>query len=393
MKKYNIAIFDMAPSHYRTPIYTMLAKKNNIDFTVYFSSDYGTKKQFNSEYNTRIKWEIDLSKFKHKFLTNYYLGNPELKPSRLWNLGTVKEIIKNKFDAVVIVGYSPVSHKLAIITARLMNIPIILKEEIDLFQKNNSIKWKIKDIAFKLFFKKIGAFIYGYKKNKEFYKYYGSEREKLFFFPCAVNNEMLQYQRKNLSSKVALRMKLNIPKNKLVGVLIGRLVKGKNSMDAVRAFERLSNKAFLLIIGDGEDKEKIKKYIIKKNIKNIKLVGFVPQSKIGNYLKASDVYMLPSEIDRSSKSLNDAMNFGLVPIVSDKVPTAQDLIKGKKTGFIHKNGDIENIIEILRELFKNQKILKLKQKNSEKIIKLWNFNKDIKGLMGAIEYVTKTKKN
>jgi len=83
------------------------------------------------------------------------------------------------------------------------------------------------------------------------------QKEKNYsFFPCAVNNEMLQYQRKNLSSKVALRMKLNIPKNKLVGVLIGRLVKGKNSMDAVRAFERLSNKAFLLIIGDGEDKEK-----------------------------------------------------------------------------------------------------------------------------------------
>ena len=102
--------------------------------------------------------------------------------------------------------------------------------------------------------------------------------------------------------------------------------------------------------------------------------------------------MLASSEDRSPKSLNETMNFGLPAIVTDAVATAPDLIKKGKTGFVYPVGDIDKLSKYIEKLYKDKTLYRKMSKNVDRLIKEWNFDKDIKGLMEAVNYVTKNKK-
>ena len=283
MEKQKIAILDMSPTHYRVPIYTRFTKEKNINFTVYFSSDHGMHKTFSPAFNKQLKWENDISGFNYKFLKNYYKYQSTIRLTKMWNFGIIKEIIKNKFDAIVIISYTPFSHKLAMVTAKLTKTPIILKEEADLLKQPGGIKGKIKKIILKKIIKNSSAFIYGYSKNKEFYENYGASKKQLFFFPCAVNNEMFQNQRKKLPSKNELKETLGFSSKDFLGIFIGRLIQLKNVMHLIKAVEKLQKKnipAGLIIVGEGLERENLEKYIKDNNINKIKFIGFKQQSEL-----------------------------------------------------------------------------------------------------------------
>jgi len=393
MKKQKITILDMSPTHYRVPIYTKLAKRKNIDLMVYFSSDYGIKKSYNKAFGCKLKWENDLSGFTHKFLKNYHWSKNPLPPKKMWNFGIIKEIIKNKFDAIVIVSYTPLSHELAIIMAKLMGTPIILKEEIDLDKQPKGVKGILKKIFLKIIIKNSDGLLYGYKKNKEFYKYYGAKEKKLFFFPCAVDNNFFQKEKKKLPKKEILKKKLGFSKDDFIGIFIGRLIKQKNVLHLIKAIEMLQKKKLpigLIVVGEGDQKKALKDYVKKNKINKIKFVGFKQQRELGKYIKASDISLLASSDDRSPKSLNETMNFDLPAIVTNYVKTAPDLVKVRRTGFIYPVGNIIKLSKYIEKLYKDKILYKHMSKNTANLIKKWNFDKDIEGLLEAVDHVSKS---
>lgn len=391
MKKYKIAIVDMAPSHYRVPIYTKLAEVKNIDIIVYFSSDHGTKRMFSRAFNKSLRWENDLSGFKHSFLKNYYYKKNPFPPKGMWNFGIIKEIIKNKFDAIVIISYTPISHKLAMIAAKFIGVPIIFKEEADLLKQPGGIKGILKKIFLKNIIKISNALLYGYKKNKEFYEYYGAEKNRLFFFPCAVDNNAFQKQKKRLPDKNILKQKLGFKKNDFLGIFIGRLIPLKNVRHQIQVIEKLQERgvpAGLIVVGDGSERKSLEKYVKDNKIKRIKFVGFRQQHQLAEYIKAADFSLLASSEDRSPKSLNETMNFGLPAIVTDAVATAPDLVKPGRTGFVYPVGNIKRLSNYIEKLYRDKKLYRNMAQNTDALIKKWNFDEDVRGLLNAIEYVT-----
>ena len=59
---------------------------------------------------------------------------------------------------------------------------------------------------------------------------------------------------------------------------IGRLTRQKNYLELIKGFTNFSKKngerSNLIILGEGEDKQKLKKFIKEQNIKNCFLLGF-----------------------------------------------------------------------------------------------------------------------
>jgi glycosyltransferase involved in cell wall biosynthesis len=390
MKELNIAILDMVPTHYRIPIYSKLSKEKIIKTIIYFSSSHGIKKSFSPAFNTELKMNNNLSEINYKFLKNYYPDQSTVRVARMWNFGIIKEIIKNKFDAIVIISYTPFSHKLAMITAKLTGIPVILKEEIDLHKQPKGTKGFLKQIFLRIIIRSSDGLLYGYKKNKEFFKHYNAKEKNLFFFPCAVDNEMFQKQKQKLPKKELLKKELGFSKNDFIGIFIGRLIKQKNVLHLIQAIKNLQNKkipAGLIIVGEGDQREMLKNYVKKNKIKKIKFAGFKQQRELGRYIKASDISLLASSEDRSPKSLNETMNFGLPAIVTNYVKTAPDLVKIGKTGFVYPVGDITKLSKYIEKLYRDKILYKKMSKNTNILIKKWNFNKDIEGLLKAVKYV------
>jgi glycosyltransferase involved in cell wall biosynthesis len=72
----------------------------------------------------------------------------------------------------------------------------------------------------------------------------------------------------------------------------------------------------------------------------MRMLGFVNQSKIAEWYGAADLFVLPSCQEKWGLAVNEAMAAGAVPIVSDAVGCAPDLVT-RDVGWVHAAGDID----------------------------------------------------
>ncbi|MFI3314336.1 MAG: glycosyltransferase family 4 protein [Rikenellaceae bacterium] len=105
--------------------------------------------------------------------------------------------------------------------------------------------------------------------------------------------------------------------NNVVGVITtGRLTPSKNIITAIRAVADLKELDYhYTIIGDGVDKERIKKEISRYDLQDrVTILNHVSRSEVIKNIQASDIFLFPSLREGGSWSLMEAMGVGL-PVV------------------------------------------------------------------------------
>jgi len=394
MKKYKLAISASHPIQYQTPLFKKITENSQIDLMVYFNWDFGVgEESFADEFGKKIKWDIPiLEGYKYKFLKNFFL-----KPSDIFfgqiNLGIIKELVINNYDAVVVFGWNSFTNWLVFLTKFIHRTRIILQSESPLNQELLKSKWKIKikKIILGWLFKHISAFLYIGEENKKFYQFYDIPEEKLFFAPYAVDNERFTAANKELRSKnYELRKKLGIGKNDIVILFVGKLIEKKRPMDILRAYGSIiHNSKFiihLLFVGDGVLRSNLEKYVKENNLKNIHFTGFKNQTELPQYYALADIFVLPSGIGETwGLVVNEAMCFSLLVIVSDVVGCGQDLVRQNENGFVFLLGDINKLAERLKELAENKEKREQFGKKSFEIIQKYSYKKDIEGILKALK--------
>lgn len=393
MKKYRLAILSSHPIQYQAPLFRKLAAHPKLDLTVYFCWDFGVEKeQLDPGFGVKLKWDIPLLEgYRYKFLANL---SP--KPaSNFWgqvNPVIIKELSKNRYDAILIHGYTTLSAWFAFLGAWLTSIPIIFRGETDLSTPRSFLKRITKKAILVPLFRKISAFLYSYKGNAEYYKHYKVSENKLFFCPCAVDNSFWQSQALELRDKKnELKKKFGIPEGYSVILYVAKLIPRKRPMDLLQAYEVLCNlqiKASLIFVGDGPEAANLKTYTLKKNLKNVAFTEFKNQSELPALYSIADVFVLPSNHDPSPKSLNEAMNFSLPIITTNKVGTAPDLVKTGENGYIYPVGDIKALADCLLKVLEDPKTTEEMGKRSLAIVSGWSLEEDVNGILRALEYVT-----
>lgn len=384
---YKLFILDSHPVPYRIPIYKKLSKNNKINLMVYFCNNNSLKKRYNKAFGTTIIWlkKNELS-FNHKFLNLFYCLSEKY-------FGIIKELIKNRPDAILIYGYQSTTHRIALLTAKLIGIPIIFRDEIDFIDHSSPVSKKIKNIILPILFNLPSAFLYSYTRSKEFYLSRGVSKEKLFFHPCAVDNDLFQKQsQQSTPSKIKqYKKQYDIPQNTKVISYIGRLTKRKRPIDTLSAYNKLKDKEkySLVFVGGGEQKEEILKFKKEHNLKNVFVIDFIENKKLYKIYSMSSLFIIPSDYDPSPKVMNEAMNFSLPIIASKNVGTSQDLIRSGKNGFIFEVGDIKNLSKKIGEILSNSKLGKKMGMESLKIVSQWNFEKDVNVTIKALDYIYK----
>ena len=121
MKRYKLAIVASHPIQYQSPLFRYLSEDPRFEVMVYYCWDFGiSKKGFDKELNIDIKWDIPLlNGYKYKLLKNY-----SFKPSPSFfgqiNLGIISELKKNKYDAVLVHGYTTATSWLVFLSRYLI---------------------------------------------------------------------------------------------------------------------------------------------------------------------------------------------------------------------------------------------------------------------------------
>lgn len=146
---------------------------------------------------------------------------------------------------------------------------------------------------------------------------------------------------------------------------VGRLSQEKRLDYLIRAWAKIENKNDwnLLIVGDGEKKEKLKELCEQLGVgKSVKFEG--QQNDIKKYYLNSSIYVMTSETEGMPMVLLEAMECGM-PIIAFNIPATKYLING--TGILVDNFCVENFANELNNLITNfDKRCELSQKSKLK---------------------------
>jgi glycosyltransferase involved in cell wall biosynthesis len=182
----------------------------------------------------------------------------------------------------------------------------------------------------------------------------GFERERLVLLGCEADPDI--FRPVTADERRLVRSRWNIETDAAVIVFCGRLVPGKGLITLIEAFSLLHvqwPKAVLVLAGDGllaaELHSKVEGAAL---VGQVQFVGQLPESSVGEILRISDIFVLPSESEGIPAALVEATAVGLPSVVSD-IPGTEiilDQIHGLRT----KVGDSSSIAASLTALLSDQ---------------------------------------
>lgn len=157
-------------------------------------------------------------------------------------------------------------------------------------------------------------------------------------------------------------------------ITVGRLANQKGYDMLLDAWEIVEKSCDfkLLIVGDGEEKEILKKKASDLNLKNVEFVGVT--NDVSKFYMNSSIYVSSSRFEGLPMCMIEAQSFGL-PIVSFKCKTGpSEIIADGISGYLVENGDCKMLAEKLLLLINNRE--KLKEMSFEAKKQSYRFNID-----------------
>ncbi len=194
---------------------------------------------------------------------------------------------------------------------------------------------------------------------------------KYTFIPLGIDIEKFNPAKDKKTAKAKIGLKEGVF---VIGYL-GRISKEKNLITLKEAFEKLPfNNKLLLIVGGGS-------YLQKKvfsGLKNKYITGFVNDPL--KYIQAMDVYVLPSLTETSSLSTLEAMATGL-PVIATPVGSIPDYIHNRKNGMIFGKKDSKELLYLLLEMYREDKLREELGKNARETAKKFTWKNTINSLI------------
>jgi glycosyltransferase involved in cell wall biosynthesis len=149
-----------------------------------------------------------------------------------------------------------------------------------------------------------------------------------------------------------IRSELNIPADKVLVLFIARFTSHKQPLALVEAFAKAHQQnpdLFLLMVGDGDQKEEAKSLISKLNIQDhIRLESF--RQDVPDVLNAADIFVLPSLWEGLPIGLLEALAMGKAVIASNVDGTSEIIKDGKNGILVDTSNLVSNLTKELVEL-------------------------------------------
>ena len=199
---------------------------------------------------------------------------------------------------------------------------------LDSFRKERS--WKV-HLDFVLGFGSTGT---------DWYKLCGYNDSTLYQFPYTVETGIASEEKVTKSPYFRV-------------VYVGQLIKRKNLTCLIKALQKISSSKWELdIVGDGVEKERLKRLVEKLSLQDkIRFVGVLNNNEVRKKYANSDCLVLCSKFDGWGAVVNEALSEGLPVVVSDKCGSADLVIQGQN-GYVFKSNSPKSLSESLEKLMK-----------------------------------------
>ena len=375
------------PIQYFVPLYRELARRPEIELTVFFFSDRTLGTFHDSEFGREIRWDIDLHDgYRSCFLPSSHDAPTGYGVRRRLNRDVLRALSRREYDVVWAHGYMHPTVWGARAVAAVCGVPFLLREEQTLLRSRGRARQAFKYPLLRLLLAGTTGLFIG-RSNRAFLEHYGVRGDRLFFAPYCVDNNFFRAAAAQLNGrKEVLRREFGLDPAKPVVLFAGKLSEMKRPLMLLRAFAEVSAElpCSLLFAGDGALRASIEREIAEANLRDVVLTGFLNQTEIGRAYGAADLLVLPS-IGRETWGLvvNEAMNFRLPVVVSDQVGCAQDLVHDGVNGYVVPSDDERSLAEALRTLVRDSDLRARFGEASFAIVEEYGIDRCADGIVSA----------
>jgi glycosyltransferase involved in cell wall biosynthesis len=374
------------PVQYLVPIYREIGRHSDIDLTVYFYSDASLGTHFDAGFHREFAWSTPLlGGYKHEFLPSSK-GKPVNTPIDWPNWDILGEVLRQRYDVLWVNSYVGTNAWIARLGAMWSHTPIFFRDDTNLLTPRPFWKRIVKNIFLRNFLRGAGALYVG-EESKRYWTFYGVPARRQFFSPHCVDNEYWSSRARELAPRRReIREKFGIVDDSPVILFCAKFIPKKQPLMLLNAFARVREQlpCWLLMVGDGPLRGDVERTVRDAGIKNVILAGFQNQDELPLAYTAADVFTLPSAFNETwGLVVNEAMNFALPIIVSDRVGCGKDLLREGWNGYGFSHADEMELAARLKELVSSPKKRAEFGRNSAELIKQYTVTHCASGIVQA----------
>jgi glycosyltransferase involved in cell wall biosynthesis len=381
------------PIQYFAPLFRALAAQPDLELTVYYASRRGTVPLVDPGFGKAYTWDIPLLEgYRYKFLPGLFHEADDRLPSQQFNPSIMKEISRRRYDALWVHGYNMGGTcRLAILTALVKGVPVLMRAETHLqMDPPSAAKKYAKKLILPALFRRLAGFLYIGSLNKTFYQQFGVPESRLFWCPYSVDNAFFRHHAETLApQRLELRAKWGIEDDRPVILFAGKLIGEKQPLLLLEAYRRVRERraCALLMAGDGPLRGEVEAEIRTAAIPDVRITGFLNQTEVPKAYAAADLLVLPSRAEPWGLVVNEAMNFSLPIVVSDRVGCGPDLVRSGVNGEVFEHNSVDALEAILeRYVSQPERLLQFGRASLERI-QQWGLPETARGVMEALSAI------
>jgi len=400
-RKVRLAYLVSHPIQYQAPLLRRISQEPDIDLTVFFASNFSVRQYVDKGFGVDVKWDVPLlDGYHHEFLPSIW-DKRRTGPTSQLNYGIFSRLRGDKgtagFDALWVHGYSTLNALQAMLAAKALGIPVLLRAESRLGSKDRSV---FKRAAKRIFFGRLRGLIdvalpIG-TLNSDYWRHYLGEDVPQSLMPYAVDNQYFQSRSQEaVAGRDELLRELNLDASRPVILFASKLQSRKRCLDLVEAYLNLSPvdgiepHPYLVIVGDGEERAALETRVKQSGVSGVRFCGFRNQSELPRLFDLATVFVLPSRDEPWGLIVNEVMNSGRAVIVSDDVGCQPDLITDGVEGCVFPAGNVAALTTALRNALATPETAKAMGQRGLERIQTWSYEEDIRGLRQAIAMATR----
>jgi glycosyltransferase involved in cell wall biosynthesis len=227
-------------------------------------------------------------------------------------------------------------------------------EASDVAVGRSRVKGALRDMILQRLYSRIDGFaVIGTEARRHLLRL-GVPEQKMGLAPYCVDTDFFAGEVARWGpQRETLRRELGIGASDVALVFSGKLILKKDPLLIPAAIKLLpadrQERVHLLVAGDGELRAEMERVCRTVLGDRLHMLGFLNQTQIGSVYSAGDLLVLPSKRGAGETwglVVNEAMQFGLVPLVSDGVGCAPDLI-APGNGVVFRSADAGSLSEAI----------------------------------------------
>lgn len=254
----------------------------------------------------------------------------------------VIKYLKQKYDLIILGGYSSPTAIIASLYMKFSKIPYILNADGGFI---NYSERKINKFIKTFFISSAKYWLSSGKETNKYLVYYGANEKNIYNFPfTSLKESDILKEPISIEAKKKLKRNFNISYDKVI-LSIGQFIPRKGFDWMIEAYKDLDKSIGIYIIG-GKPTNEYLKLKEKYKMDNLYFVDFQDKESVLNWYRSADLFVLPTREDIWGLVINEALSQGLPVITTNKCIAGLELIEDGKNGYII---DVENKEMLLKK--------------------------------------------